>query len=112
MLAIKKGKPDYRFHRFAELVEHTTEEIGQDIADQCLTGDFLDISRWVRNALAHNGGKENKDLIEYRKTKDHNIPVVDGYLQIMAPHNELLISALEKRVTILTEKALTLPQFK
>jgi len=110
VLAIKKDNPNYRFLRFPQLVDDTTAEFGADIADKCLKGEFLDISRWVRNSLAHNGGKENKDLKEYRKTTDHGIPVVDEFLQIMAPDNKLLLSALQKRVTILTEEALKHPQ--
>jgi hypothetical protein len=112
VLAVKKGDPDYRFHNFRQLVEHTTAEFGESIADQCLKGEFLDISRWVRNSLAHNGGKENKDLRELRKTQDHGIPVESGFLQIMAPDNKALISALERRVTILTESALQHPEFR
>lgn len=112
VLAIKKGNPDYKFHRFEELVKHVTEEFGPDIADKCLVGDFINISRWTRNALAHNGGKENNDLKKYRKVKEHNIPVADDFLQIMATHNEELISALEQRVTILTQTALMMPEFK
>ena len=111
VLAIKKGDPNYKFHRFSQLVEHTTEEFGSDIADKCLNGEFLDITRWIRNSLAHNGGKENQDLINHRKKKDHGIPVESGYLQIMPPDNERLISALQRRVTILTEAALKLPEF-
>lgn len=112
VLAIKKGKSDYRFRTFSDLVKHTTDEFGAGIADKCLGGDFLEVSRLVRNALAHAGGKESKELVELRKTKDYGIQVESGFLQIMAPDNKLLISALEKRVALLTEEALKYPEFR
>lgn len=112
VLAIKKGDPHYRFRTFQQLIDHTTAEFGQVVADKCLNDDFLDVARMVRNALAHNGGKETKEMIEYCRTKPHGFTVTDGVLQITAPFNERLISALESRVSLLTGEALKHQEFK
>jgi hypothetical protein len=105
LLVIAEGNPDYIAYRWATLAKDIAKHLGQAVADECLNNDFVTTSRNIRNALAHNGGKVTDEL------KDCGVPVIKDILQIQPPHNRALIAALERRVILLSEAAIKLPQF-
>ena len=104
-LGIAKYKPR---GGITTIVADAARFFGQPLADDCLNAPEVWHSRLVRNALAHNGGKETDEL----KQVQHGIRVESGLLQIMAPDNRRLFNILKIRAYKLTEKAVLLPNMK
>jgi hypothetical protein len=107
VVAIAKGEQEYE-PLFGRLVDDAREQFGYDVVKNTLEGQFIDITRYARNCLAHRGGRESKKL----KDTSHGIKVIDGILQITAADNNNCIRGLEKRAMILAEAATKMPQFK
>jgi hypothetical protein len=91
-----------------EIISDVAKHFGKPLADYCLNTPEVNIARLVRNALAHNGGKETDQL----KKLPHGIQIEDGVLQIMAPDTKKLFDVLKERAYKLLEKGITLPGMK
>jgi hypothetical protein len=102
------GDPDYRALKVSVLIADCQRTFGKPIADLCLSDPDVDIARLVRNALAHNGGKETSQL----QAVNHGIMVDSGQLQVMAPHTRQLFDLLKGRAFKLAEKAVTHPSIR
>lgn len=102
------GRSPYRPDGIMTMLADAGRIFGKKLAEDCLDSREVRISRLVRNALAHNGGKETDQL----KKESHGIQVENGVLQIMAPDNRALFDELKTRAFQLAEKAVTLPGMK
>ena len=80
--------------------------VGQTVAEQCWTGDSMLRNRKVRNCLAHNGGKYNDDLNQWKDS----MHIIDDVLQISATDNRRLYSELETNVDHLIVAVLESPE--
>jgi hypothetical protein len=89
-------------------MDEVEKHFGQQVAQDCLNAPEVRAARLVRNALAHNGGKETDEL----KKIQHGIRVEGGVLQIMAPDTRRLFDVLKDRAYKLVEKALALPNMR
>jgi hypothetical protein len=101
-----KTHAGYSGHR--KLMDEVEKHFGQQVAQDCLNAPEVRAARLVRNALAHNGGKETDEL----KKIQHGIRVEGGVLQIMAPDTRRLFDVLKDRAYKLVEKALALPNMR
>lgn len=90
------------------LLAAAKKSFGSTLATDCLASKEVRIARLVRNALAHNGGRETADL----KKVTHGISVEDGVLQIMAPDNHSLFELLKDRAHRLAENTIAMPGVK
>jgi len=81
---------------------------GSKVAADCLTSPPVMIARLVRNALAHDGGRETVHL----KGMSHGLAVEQGVLQIMAPDTRELFNRLKRRALKLVRRAVALPSLQ
>jgi hypothetical protein len=102
------GMPHYKARKISTLLKDCASSFGQPIADVCLADPDVKAARLVRNALAHNGGKETNEL----HGVPHGIRIENGELQIMAPDTRRLFNSLKVRVSELVDKATTLSNMK
>ena len=102
------GMSNYKAHNLSTLLKDLSCSFGQPIADMCLADADVKAARLVRNALAHNGGKETNELHGVA----HGIRIENGELQIIAPDTRRLFDLLKVRVYKLAEKAVTLPAIR
>jgi hypothetical protein len=107
-VGLASGKPQYKVRRVSTLLTDCANLFGQPIADMCLADPDVKAARLVRNALAHNGGKETTEL----RGVAHGIQLENGELQIMAPDTRRLFDLLKVRVFKLAEKAINLPTIR
>ena len=107
-IGLALGVSDYRAGNISTLIKDCTSAFGRPIADPCLSDPDVDAARLVRNALAHNGGKETSQL----QAVNHGIMVDSGQLQVMAPHTRQLFDLLKGRAFKLAEKAVTHPSIR
>ena len=106
IVSCQKNQTGHTGHK--KLMDVVGRHFGQQVAQDCLDAPEVRAARLVRNALAHNGGKESDEL---RKVQ-HGIRVEGGVLQIMAPDTRRLFDVLKERAYNLVEKALTLPNMR
>lgn len=103
------GNPEFDAgYRIKNLRKNAKQFFGESLAKECLNSKEVNVARLVRNALAHNGGRENDEL----KEQKHGILVEDGELQIMAPDTRSLFDVLKQKSYRLAENAVTLPGMK
>jgi hypothetical protein len=107
-VSLASGRPQYKVRKVSTLLTDCANLFGQPIADMCLADPDVRAARLVRNALAHNGGKETAELCGVA----HGIRLENGELQIMAPDTRRLFDLLKVRVFKLAEKAVTLPTIR
>ncbi len=102
------GMSNYKAPQLSTLLKDCSRLFGKPIADVCLDDADVKAARLVRNALAHNGGKETNQL----HGVVHGIRIENGELQIMAPDTRRLFDMLKDRAYKLAEKAITLPAIR
>ena len=102
------GMSNYKVRNFSTLLKDCSSSLGNSIADMCLADADVKAARLVRNALAHNGGKETNELLGVA----HGIRIEKGELQIIAPDTRRLFDLLKVRAYKLAEKAITLPAIR
>jgi hypothetical protein len=107
-IGLALGIANYKGGHVALLLKDCERSFGKPIADLCLADADVESARLVRNALAHNGGKETTKLHGLA----HRIRVENGELQIMAPDTRRLFDLLKVRAYKLTEVAITLPSIR
>ncbi len=107
-IALGSGNPGYRGRRIHALVRDATRLFGPKIAGDCLTAQSVMAARLVRNALAHNGGRETAQLRSF----PHGLVLEDGVVQIMASDTRALFDLLKTRAYKLVRKAATLPSMR
>jgi hypothetical protein len=107
-LALALGVANYKAGNISLLLKDCERCFGKPIADRCLADTDVETARLVRNALAHNGGKETSKLHGIT----HGIRVEGGELQIMAPDTRRLFDSLKGRAYTLAEKAVTHPSIR
>jgi hypothetical protein len=105
-VGLARNEPDYRAFKIKTLHSDARAAFGDTTANHCLTDSPVELARLVRNALAHQGGRETDEL----KKVAHGVTVVDGVLQVMPDDNRRLFDTLKDRVFKLTQAALSLPQ--
>jgi hypothetical protein len=88
---------------------------GDSLADFCWNHDEVTLTRLVRNALAHNGGRFGGDLEKSKtrfvdatgavnpKLQDDLLILVDGKIQITPGNTKYLFGVLKERVTKIVE---------
>jgi hypothetical protein len=99
-IAVVKGRSSY----YDELFAGARSTLGKEVVDCCLTDPRVKLAYQIRNALAHNGGKETDKLREIR----HGIHVKDGVLQIVPEDTVGLFDLLKEKVFRLANKAIEL----
>jgi hypothetical protein len=67
---------------------------GKDISGKCWSHHEINISRLVRHALSHNGGRETEEL----KKQKHGVMLIGENLQIMPEDNHRMLRRLRKAV--------------
>ena len=102
------GVANYKAGHISTLLKDCERSFGKPIADVCLADSDVEAARLVRNALAHNGGKETSKLHGVA----HGILIENGELQMMAPDTRRLFDLLKSRAYKLAEKAVTLPSIR
>jgi hypothetical protein len=109
-VSIKRDDPGYHVKEYKQLIGDVEKEFGKEISEGCLDNEFMEVTRLVRNAIAHNGGRETKKLKTFQGAdgKGHGFAVERGFLQVMAPHNVKLIEVIEQNVFVFTQKVLPL----
>ncbi len=108
LIALAKNKPNYRASGFDTLKNDFSDHFGEDTCDFCLTDQAVDISKKVRNRLAHNGGRISTEL----RSLDHGIVIQSDVFQIMPPDNQKLYNLLKDRALKLAEVAAGLPEMQ
>jgi hypothetical protein len=103
-MAILEGKEDYKIDSLKALKRDFTHHFGEPLFAECVTHQRVDTARLIRNALAHNGGRETAQL-----PSDHGIRIESGVLQIMASDVKALMELLQNRAHRLAAKGVTLP---
>jgi hypothetical protein len=97
---------EYRVYSSKTLFKHFKAAFDEELAEYCLNDKPVRVGRIVRNALAHNGGKIDKeDWAEVRGV----IEEIDGFARIMPEHNRILFDALRERAFKLAERTVALP---
>lgn len=104
-IALATGNPAYRGRRIHALTRDARRLFGPKIAHSCLGSPAVMAARLVRNALAHDGGRETESL----KSLAHGLTVEQGVLQIMASDTRELFDLLKMRAWKLVRQAVTLP---
>lgn len=99
-IRLASGLEEYRTYRIKELLQDAESQFGHDVTEDCVSCHDVQVARLVRNALAHNGGKETEDP---RKV-EHGIAVRNGELQIMAPDTRRLYNQLKRRAYRLAQQ--------
>jgi len=107
-LGLALGVQDYTVFQISDLKYDCEASFGKPIADLCLADADVEAARLVRDALAHNGGKETSKL----HGVPHGIRVESGELQIMAPDTRRLFDLLKVRAHKLAEKAIAHPSIR
>ena len=107
-IGVALGKSEYRGQKIRTLVRDATVAFGKRTADHCLASRPVRIARLVRNALAHKGGKETRQLKDYT----HDLVVENGVTQILAADTRKLLDGLKGRALRLVKKAVTLPNVR
>jgi len=108
---IGTGKNDLRFvprQKARELKDAFRGLFGPELWSKCCENRPVRIAFLVRNAIAHNGGRETDKLHD----EPHGFEVLeDGTLGIMAHHVTALYHDLKERVLSLAEEAVKKPEF-
>jgi hypothetical protein len=95
------GDPAYRFFKVKQFAGDFAKAFDDRLRDFCFSGD-VNVARLVRNAFAHNGGREREEL---RKEK-HSYHVADGEIHISPTNTKDLFELLKVRATRLITEAI------
>jgi hypothetical protein len=107
-IALAVDNPGYKGRRIHALVRDARRLFGPKVAHDCLVSPQVMAARLVRNALAHDGGRETPQL----KSVAHGLTVEQGVLQIMAPDTRGLFDLLAIRALKLVRRASKLPSIR
>ncbi|NLY02834.1 MAG: hypothetical protein GXY83_42820 [Rhodopirellula sp.] len=107
-IALASGNPSYRGRRIHALIRDAGQLFGPKIAHDCLASQSVMAARLVRNALAHNGGRETVQLRGF----PHGLVVEDNVVQVMASDTRGLFDRLKIRAYKLARQAVTLPTIR
>jgi hypothetical protein len=99
-------QPDYRMNNAKQFRAEFGKIFTSELRDYCFDGE-INVARLVRNALAHNGGRETEEL---RKEK-HQYHIEGGEIQIIPSNTTALFNLLKERATkVVTEAVARLPK--
>ena len=103
VLGLLRGNPDYRIpnDRKGKFKRDFESCFGQDLWKKCVEDKRVEIARLVRNALAHNGGRETDEL----KSEGHTFPVSGGEIQVTVEYTRPLFNILKGCALALTQGA-------
>ena len=107
-IGLALGMSHYKAGNISVILKDCERAFGKPIADLCLAASDIEAARRVRNALAHNGGKETSSLHGIT----HGIRIENGELHIMAQDTKRLFNLLKDRAYKLTETAITHPAIR
>lgn len=107
-LGLARREPDYQFWKYKTFKSEFAAAFGEPLMMACLGNDFVNSARLVRNALAHNGGREDNEL----KTMPHGYSLEKNVIQITASDVRQLYHSLKDNVLKLVTFAVTIPELK
>lgn len=102
-VAIGSGQSD-EWRLPGNIVEAAKRLYGPEFVDKCLGDRAVTIARFVRNALAHQGGRVTSEL----EGIGHGMVVEDGEIQIMPDNTAALYNVLKTKAFDLAERTLAL----
>src|SRR5262249_46526644 len=92
------------------------EHFGEPLRNYCWADPEVDLAKFVRHALAHNGGRFGTDLEKYKtrftdakgmqtvKLQGNQFIIVDGKIQITPGNTTYRFGVLKDRVTKIVEE--------
>ena len=104
-IALLKGVPSFD-DKGDKLIPGARSTLGKEIVECCLTDSAVTLAFDVRNALAHNGGRETERL--RANEVRHGIYVEDGILQIVPCDTSNLFGLLKEKASALAERVVEL----
>jgi len=96
------GQPDYRMFSAKQFGDDFARAFTNELRGFCFAGD-VNVARLVRNALAHNGGRETEEL----RREKHPYRVEDGEIHVLPSNTKGLFDMLKERATRLVTEAAT-----
>ena len=96
---ITHNDPGYRIKDLKAFPSDFEKAFGAELAQTCLNDVEVRNARIVRNAVAHNGGRNTDEL---RKVQ-HDFPIHDDQIQITTQHTRTLHQSLKERSLRLAE---------
>ena len=88
------GNPKYRLRTADMFGDDFEKAFSKSLRDLCFSGD-VNIARLVRNAFAHNGGRETDPL----RAEKHSYHIAGGEIQIVPAQTKALFDLLKDRAT-------------
>jgi hypothetical protein len=101
---LARGEPEYSWLRAAEFANDLSTCFGNQLQGTCWDDPTVNISRLVRNAIVHNGGRITKHL----EKLNHGLHIEGEEVTIVAPDTTSLFHSLKDRALQFTESALQL----
>lgn len=96
--------PNYRPDKAKDLLEAAKAALDTSTFGFCVADSSINIARLIRNAIAHNGGRETEEL----KRVSHGVTIRDGELQLMPSDSALLFLTLKDRASALAEATMAI----
>lgn len=106
-VATGKSQPAYRAKGFDKLETDFAVYFGNALRDECLKHSDIEVARYARNDLTHNGGRASERLL----ATSHRLTIHGGVIHIMPDDVRALFKLLSSRASNITEAAKALPAF-
>ena len=100
---LRLGKEKYRFPNARDFGTDLVSAFSKSVCDVCWNEPAIVVARLARNALAHAGGRETKEL---QKKRPHGLVVEKGKVFILPGHSKALFDLLKERITGFTTEAI------
>jgi hypothetical protein len=101
-VGVVNTKPDYRMPRRSEFANDIAAVYGDQIRDICWLDKPVAVSREIRHAIVHNGGRITKVLANLAP----DLPLEHDQIVILAPDTTELFNSLKRRAYQLVKAAL------
>ena len=97
------GRKNTRFPNARDFGTDLVSAFSKSVCDVCWNEPAIVVARLARNALAHAGGRETKEL---QKKRPHGLVVEKGKVFILPGHSKALFDLLKERITGFTTEAI------
>lgn len=98
---LASNQKEYRI-RGKDFSKDFAAAFGIPLRDDCWSFADVHVARVTRHALVHNGGRVTSDLLPLK----HDLSIINGEIQIMAPDTRALFEVLKVRAFRLSEEML------
>lgn len=103
-IGVVRREVHYKFQNIGQLTNDANAIFGKDVVGRCISCEFVQTARRIRNAIAHSGGKMTSEQI-LNSERVHYL-VENGEIQIIAPNTRRLYEGLKPLATEIAQATL------